>query len=64
MKKIIDDLNLDISITVDGNVNKNTLTSYIKAGAEILVLGSSGLFVKDKSITNSLDEIKEKQLGG
>ena len=31
----------------------------IKAGAEILVLGSSGLFLKDKSITDSLNEIKE-----
>ena len=59
MKNIIDDLKLNISITVDGNVNKNTLSDFIKAGAEILVLGSSGLFLKDKSITKSLEEVKE-----
>ena len=59
MKKIIDEMNLNIYITVDGNVNKNTLSDFIKAGAEILVLGSSGLFLKDQSITKSLDEIKE-----
>ena len=59
MKNIIDDMKLNISITVDGNVNKNTLSDFIKAGAEILVLGSSGLFLKDKSISESLDEVKE-----
>jgi ribulose-phosphate 3-epimerase len=59
LKKIIDDMNLDISITVDGNVNKGTLVDFVKAGANILVLGSSGLFVKNKTLTQSLDEIKE-----
>lgn len=59
LKKIIDDMNLDISITVDGNVNKGTLVDFVKAGADILVLGSSGLFVKNKTLTQSLDEIKE-----
>ena len=59
MKNIIDDMKLKISITVDGNVNKNTLSDFVKAGAEILVLGSSGLFLKDRSITKSIEEIKE-----
>ena len=59
MKNIIDDIKLKISITVDGNVNKNTLSDFVKAGAEILVLGSSGLFLKDRSITKSIEEIKE-----
>ena len=58
LKKIIDDMNLDISITVDGNVNKETLIDFIKAGANILVLGSSGLFIKNKTLTESLNEIK------
>lgn len=59
MRKIIDEMKLNISITVDGNVNKDTLSDFVKAGAEILVLGSSGLFLKDKSITDSFNEIKE-----
>lgn len=59
LNKIINEMNLDISITVDGNVNKNTLTNFVRAGANILVLGSSSLFVKEKTISQSLDEIKE-----
>lgn len=59
LNKIINEMDLNISITVDGNVNNNTLTDFINAGANILVLGSSGLFVKGKTITQSLNEIKE-----
>ncbi len=59
LKKIIYENNLNISITVDGNVNCDTLTDFINAGSDILVLGSSGLFKENKSITNCLDEIKE-----
>ena len=59
LKKIIDDNKLDISITVDGNVNSTTLKDFVNAGSNILVLGSSGLFKENKSISNCLDEIKE-----
>ena len=59
LRKIIDDNKLDISITVDGNVNSITLKDFVNAGSNILVLGSSGLFKENKSISNCLDEIKE-----
>jgi pentose-5-phosphate-3-epimerase len=36
-------MNLNITITADGNVNKFTIPDFIKAGSNILVLGSSGL---------------------
>jgi ribulose-phosphate 3-epimerase len=58
-RNMIDKMNLNISITVDGNVNKKTIPDFLKAGAEILVLGSSGLFVKNQSIKKSVDEIHE-----
>mgnify|MGYP006091433489 FL=1 len=58
-RNMIDKMNLNISITVDGNVNKDTIPDFLKAGAEILVLGSSGLFVKNQSIKKSVDEIHE-----
>ena len=47
------------TITADGNVNKSTIPDFIKAGANILVLGSSGLFRKDASIGEAVGEIKE-----
>jgi pentose-5-phosphate-3-epimerase len=40
-------MGLKLTITADGNVNKSTIPDFIKAGASILVLGSSGLFRKD-----------------
>lgn len=41
-----------LDIAVDGNINPNTIPSVVKAGANILIGGSSGLFVKGKSIEN------------
>ena len=57
LKKMIKDLELDIKISVDGNVNPNTIPEMISAGADILVLGSSSLFRKDISITEAIVEI-------
>jgi len=42
--------NLDIA--VDGNINPSTIPSVVKAGANVLIGGSSGLFVKGRSIKN------------
>lgn len=58
LKKLIENNNLDISITVDGNVNTQTMSDFINAGSDILVLGSSGLFKEEKSISRCMDEIK------
>ena len=41
---MLNSMNLKSSITVDGNVNIETIPDFIRAGANILVLGSSGLF--------------------
>lgn len=59
LRKIIDKMKLNISITVDGNVNKDTIPDFLKAGAKILVLGSSGLFIKDLSIKNAVEQVRE-----
>ena len=59
LKNLIDKFNLNISITVDGNVNPNTIPEFVRNGAEILVLGSSGLFRKDVSLKEAVTEIKE-----
>jgi ribulose-phosphate 3-epimerase len=59
LKYLIEDNSLDISITVDGNVSRETIPDFIQAGADTLVLGSSGLFVDSKSISSCMDEIKK-----
>jgi len=59
LKNLIEKMGLDISITADGNINKSNIPDFIKAGANILVLGSSGLFRKDATIKESVEEIKE-----
>ena len=52
-------MKLKTTITVDVNVNKDTIPDFIKAGSDILVLGSSGLFKKDLSIKKAVEDIKE-----
>ena len=59
LKNLITKMGLDLTITVDGNVNKHTIPEFIKAGSDILVLGSSGLFRKDVTIKQAVEEIKE-----
>lgn len=44
LRKIIDDNGMQIDIQVDGQINARTISQVIKAGANVLVLGTSGLF--------------------
>lgn len=59
LKNLINKYDLDISITVDGNVGPKTIPEFVKYGADILVLGTSGLFRKDISLTDAISEVKE-----
>jgi len=57
LKKMIYDLELDVKISVDGNVNSNTIPGMVSAGADILVLGSSSLFRKDIPIPEAISKV-------
>ena len=57
LKKMLKELELDIKISVDGNVNPNTIPDMVSAGADILVLGSSSLFRKDIAIPEAIIQI-------
>lgn len=57
LSKMISNLQLDTKISVDGNVNPKTIPDMIAAGADILVLGSSGLFRPDQSISQAMEEV-------
>ena len=59
LKEMINKLKLQVKISVDGNVNSDTIPEMIASGADILVLGSSGLFQKNLSIKDSVQEIKK-----
>ena len=59
IKNLRENYNLKFKITVDGNVNLENIPNMVKAGADNLVLGSSGLFRKDRSIKESVELIKE-----
>ncbi len=57
LKLIIEQKNLAVLIEVDGNINQQTIPKVIKAGANILVAGSSSLFRKNKSISEAYHQM-------
>jgi ribulose-phosphate 3-epimerase len=59
LNKMVESLDLNISIGVDGNVNPSTIPAMVRNGANYLVGGSSGLFVPDQQIGLSLSRMKE-----
>lgn len=54
---------LDTLIEVDGNINLPNGRKMSESGADIFVLGTSALFLKDKSITQAAEEFTEYILG-
>jgi ribulose-phosphate 3-epimerase len=59
IKERINDLKLDIKISVDGNVNYENIPKMVSAGADILVGGSSGLFRNDLDLEDSIKRLRE-----
>jgi len=52
-------LKLDIKISVDGNVSYENIPEMVASGADILVGGSSGLFLKDMDLRDSIKRLRE-----
>ncbi len=59
IKERINDMNLDIKISVDGNVNYENIPKMVSAGADILVGGSSGLFRNDIDLEDSIKRLRD-----
>lgn len=57
LRQLLDDLELDTKISVDGNVNYEHIPDMIAAGADILVAGSSGLFRKGVPLEKSIEDL-------
>mgnify|MGYP004000309363 FL=1 len=59
IKQRINDLKLDIKISVDGNVNYENIPTMVSAGVDVLVGGSSGLFRNDMDLESSIKRLRE-----
>src|SRR5699024_6559289 len=51
---------LNTNIEVDGRVSLETIPKLVKAGANILVAGSTSLFIPDNSITENKRQINKQ----
>jgi ribulose-phosphate 3-epimerase len=52
-------LKLEFKISVDGNVDPEHIPTMVAAGADILVGGSSGLFIADQSLSQSIVQMRQ-----
>ncbi len=58
LKEIIRQLGLALDIEVDGNINEQTIPQVVTAGANILVGGSSGLFLRNKDLSQAIKDFR------
>tara|TARA_B110000263_G_scaffold229164_1_gene222706 strand:- start:657 stop:1355 length:699 start_codon:yes stop_codon:yes gene_type:complete len=59
LKEYIMKRNLEIDISVDGNVNLENIPSMVSNGGDTLISGSSGMFFKDKPLEESIRIFRE-----
>jgi len=57
LRKILQAKNLNTDIQVDGNVSFENIPNMVRAGATMLVGGTSSLFMKDIPISNAVQKI-------
>lgn len=62
LRDIIFQRKIEIKIEVDGHIDKNTIPALAKAGANIFVGGSSGLFTPGLSIAEAVKVMRDSAL--
>ena len=50
--------NFNFKIAVDGNVNPQTVPHFVAAGADMLIGGSSGIFMEGISLQESFETLR------
>lgn len=50
---------LDVDIQVDGQINANTIADVIQAGANVLIVGTSGLFTVNEDLATAVKMVRE-----
>ncbi len=58
LRKLIDDLGLQVEIEVDGGVNEATVRDVVSAGATVLVVGSA-MFNDKESVAEAMARIRQ-----
>jgi len=59
LKDIINKRELEVDIQVDGQINSKTIRQVINAGANVLVLGTSGLFNLSSNLEEAVMQVKQ-----
>lgn len=60
LRKRVDEHRLDVEIQVDGHIGKDTIPLVVEAGADILVLGTYGLFGLPGSFRHNIRAAREQ----
>ena len=60
LRAMIEERGLDVDIQVDGQINDKTFRDVLEAGANVLVVGTSGLFNVDDDLTAAVGIVREK----
>jgi len=58
LRSIIENRNLELDIQVDGQINSKTYDDVIKAGANVLVVGTSGLFTVHEDLKTAVQIVR------
>lgn len=59
MRAYIEDNGLMTHIQADGNINRQTISGVVYAGADIVTGGSSGLFLKSGTLQDNIDKLRQ-----
>lgn len=57
VSELIKKKRIDVEIQVDGNVSHETIPKIIKAGGNMLVCGTSSLFLKNSSLEQAMEKL-------
>jgi ribulose-phosphate 3-epimerase len=60
LRQLIQEHNLEMDIQVDGQINNATYSDVIKAGANVLVVGTSGLFTVHDDLKTAVKIVRGK----
>lgn len=59
-KRLKEERGYKYRIQIDGSCNKSTYKSLVEAGAEVLIVGTSGLFGLDEDLSRACDKMYEE----
>lgn len=60
LRQLIQEHNLEMDIQVDGQINNATYSDVVKAGANVLVVGTSGLFTVHDDLKTAVKIVRGK----